>query len=349
MASRTIWKGFIQFSLVAVPVKAYTATASGGGHLAEPAPQGVPQPHPIQEVVPRARRSPVRPDRDGYEFAEGQYVVVDPDELEKIRSPKEKSLNIEGFIDADAVDATYFSGKTWYLRPTARSREALRAVRKVMSDANRVAFAQCRGQRPPAARDLRPLGGLIAGSMLSYSSEVKGFDEFEKEVVHMEVDPKELQLAKTLTDSLVVRDFDLSVYKDDYTEKLTQLIEAKVAGKQIVEPPAEEPAQVINLMEALQKSLAQAKAKPAAGGKPAKLTAPGTAEKAAGGRSEDVVTPCSSPPTIQSTRATPPSCDATSPPKPPRGSRPRRATDDARRGGSALPIGCRMTRSPASC
>jgi DNA end-binding protein Ku len=105
----------------------------------------------------------------------------------------------------------------------------------------------------------------------------------------MEVDPKELQLAKSLTDSLVVRDFDLSAYKDDYTEKLTQLIEAKVAGKQIVEPPAEEPAQVINLMEALQRSLAEAKAKPAAAaaganGKPPKLTAPGTAEKVAATR-----------------------------------------------------------------
>jgi DNA end-binding protein Ku len=286
MASRTVWKGFIQFSLVAVPVKAYTATASGGGRIS------LNQLHKechsriqYKKSCPQHGEVPADQIVSGYEFADGQYVVIEPDEIEKIRSTKEKSLNIEGFIEADSVDATYFSGKTWYLvpdGPVAQKPYAL--LRKVMIESKRVAFARVVVSGRQQLVMLRPLGGLIAGSMLSYSSEVKGFDEFEKEVVTLEVDAKEMQLAKTLTDSLVVRDFDISAYKDDYTEKLTQLIEAKVAGKQIVEPPAEEPAQVINLMEALYQSLAAAKSKPAASGKPPKLTAPGTAEKAAAGR-----------------------------------------------------------------
>ena len=286
MASRTVWKGFIQFSLVAVPVKAYTATASGGGRIS------LNQLHKechsrIQYKKSCPQHGEVAADQivSGYEFAEGQYVVIEPDEIEKIRSPKEKSLNIEGFIDEDSVDPTYFSGKTWYLTPDGPvAQKPYALLRKVMLESKRVAFARVVVSGRQQLVMLRPLGGLIAGSMLSYSSEVKGFEEFEKEVVPLEVDAKEMQLAKSLTDSLVVRDFDISAYKDDYTEKLTQLIEAKVAGKQIVEPPAEEPAQVINLMEALQQSLAAAKTKPAASGKPPKLTAPGTAEKAAAGR-----------------------------------------------------------------
>ena len=286
MASRTVWKGFIQFSLVAVPVKAYTATASGGGRIS------LNQLHKechsriqYKKTCPTHGEIPADQIVSGYEFADGQYVVIEPDEIEKIRNPKEKSLNIEGFIEEDSVDPTYFSGKTWYLTPDGPvAQKPYALLRKVMLESKRVAFARVVVSGRQQLVLLRPLGGLIAGSMLSYSSEVKGFEEFEKEVVPLEVDAKEMQLAKTLTDSLVVRDFDISAYKDDYTEKLTQLIEAKVAGKQIVEPPAEEPAQVINLMEALQQSLAAAKTKPAASGKPPKLTAPGTAEKAAAGR-----------------------------------------------------------------
>jgi DNA end-binding protein Ku len=288
MASRTVWKGFIQFSLVAVPVKAYTATASGGGRIS------LNQLHKdCHSRINYKKSCPVHGDVpadqivSGYEFAEGQYVVVESDELEKLRSAKEKSINIEGFIDAAAIDSAYLSGKTWYLTPDGPiAQKPYSLLRKVLTDSKRVGFARVVVSGRQQLVVLRPLGGLIAASMVSYCSEVKGIDEFEKEVVPVEVDPKEMQLAKTLTDSLVVRDFDLSAYKDDYTEKLTQLIEAKVAGKQIVEPPAEEPEQVINLMEALQKSISQEKSKASTttGGKPPKLTAPGTAEKAAATR-----------------------------------------------------------------
>ena len=286
MASRTVWKGFVQFSLVSVPVKAYTATASGGGRIS------LNQLHKeCHSRIQYKKTCPVHGDVpadqivSGYEFADDQYVVIEPDEIEKIRSAKEKSINIDGFIDAGAVDPAYFSGKTWYLTPDGPiAQKPYALLRKVLTDANRVAFARVTVSGRQQLVMLRPLHGLLVASMLSYSSEVKGADEFIKEVVPMEVDPRELQLAKSLTDSLVVHDFDISAYKDDYTEKLQQLIEAKVSGKQVVEAPAEEPAQVINLMEALQRSLEQTKAK-ATGttGKPAKLTAPGTAEKAASG------------------------------------------------------------------
>ena len=287
MASRTVWKGFLQFSLVSVPVKAYTASATGGGKIS------LNQLHKechsrIQYKKSCPTHGELRADEivSGYEFAEGQYVVIEPDEIEKLRNAKEKSINIESFLSADSIDPAYYNGTTWYLTPDGPlGQKPYGLLRKVMTDANRVAFARVVLRGKQQLLMLRPVGdGLIAATMLVYDQELKDPAEFETEVVRTEFEPKELQLAKTLTGQLVSREFDIAAFEDDYTKNLQKLIEAKIAGKQIVEPPAEEPAQVINLMEALQKSLAQTKAKAATSGKPPKLSAPGTAEKAAAAR-----------------------------------------------------------------
>jgi DNA end-binding protein Ku len=116
-------------------------------------------------------------------------------------------------------------------------------------------------------------------SLLAYDAELKKLKEFEDEVPRLEVSPQELKLASTLMGQLTLEDPDLSQYQDDYAAKLTQLIESKIAGKQVIEQAgAEESPQIINLMEALQRSIAEAK-KPG-GGKPAKMVASGSAGKA---------------------------------------------------------------------
>jgi len=121
---------------------------------------------------------------------------------------------------------------------------------------------------------------LLAMAELSYAQELKNPADFSGEVTKVEVDPAEVKLAKTLTDAMAANDFDISAYKDSYADNLTALIEAKIQGKEVVAPPAEDAPQVINLMEALQRSVeATKKASAAAGAKPAKLVAPGAAEK----------------------------------------------------------------------
>jgi DNA end-binding protein Ku len=124
---------------------------------------------------------------------------------------------------------------------------------------------------------VRPLDNLLAMSFLNYATEVKPVADFHDESPTVEVNPKELDLAKTLMKSLAVEDFDLGAYTDDYTEKLTKLIDAKQKGEEIVTGSSSEaPApQVSNLIEALQASLEQAKK--SGGGakaKPGKLVAP---------------------------------------------------------------------------
>jgi DNA end-binding protein Ku len=124
-------------------------------------------------------------------------------------------------------------------------------------------------------------------SFLNYQQEIKSPGEFKDEVPKLEVSPDEMKLAKTLMDALAVRDFDFGQYHDKYVENLTKLIEAKAAGQEVVAPAAEEQPQVINLMEALQKSIDAAKqareATGAAAGKPPKQVAPSRAVAAAAG------------------------------------------------------------------
>jgi DNA end-binding protein Ku len=120
---------------------------------------------------------------------------------------------------------------------------------------------------------LRPMDRLLAMTVLNYEPEVTKPSAFEEEAPQAELSSEELKLAKTLISMSTPKKFDFSAYKDVYTEKLTQLIEAKVAGKEIVAPPAEEHAQIINLMDALKASVANAQQKEPKTAKPPKKMA----------------------------------------------------------------------------
>src|SRR5262249_15600562 len=104
---------------------------------------------------------------------------------------------------------------------------------------------------------LRPMNGLISMTLLNYDQQITKPSTFNDEVVRPAVEPEELKLMKTLIDASTPKEFDYAKYKDTYTEKMTKLIEAKVTGQQIVAPPVQEHAQIINLMDALKQSVAQ--------------------------------------------------------------------------------------------
>jgi len=281
MAARSVWKGFIRFSLVAVPVKAYTATNSAGGAVS------LNQLH--KECNSRIQYKKVCPTHgelqaadivSGHEFSPGQYVVIDPEEIDKLRTQGDKAINVSSFIDADKLDPLYYSGRTYYLVPDGPvGQKPYSLLQQTLKDSNKFAFAQVVFSGKEQIVVLRPVNNLIVMSMLSYGAEVKAISEFEPEAPKVDLSQEELKLAKTLTDTMAVDDFDISEYKDKYAENLTKLIEAKVSGKQIVAPPTEDTPQVINLMEALQKSLDEAK-KTMKPSKPAKQVAPSSGEKA---------------------------------------------------------------------
>jgi DNA end-binding protein Ku len=282
MASRSVWKGFIRFSLVSVPVKAYAGAASGGGVSLNQLHRECNSRVQYKKVCPTHGELKADDIVSGYQFDKDRYVVIEPDELDKLWRESDKAVNIESFVPCDAIEPRYYSGRTNFLVPDGPiALKPYGLLHRVMTQANRHGFAKVVLSGKEQLVLLRPVENLLAMSFLSYASEVKSLDEFRGEAPTIEVDPAELKLAKTLVDQLTVSEFDLSEYKDSYTENLTKLVQAKVKGEEIVSPPDEVAPQVANLMEALQKSVASASAK-AKGGKPPKRMAPSVAATADG-------------------------------------------------------------------
>lgn len=260
MPPRASWKGFLNLSLVSVPVKAYTATNTGGqirlnqlhsvcnSRIKQPAMCSVCGEIPRDEIV------------KGYEYAKDQYVVLDLKELDKLRSEDEgRAIRIDAFIRPEAIDPVHYSDSNYYLVPDgpagqksyalfhqAMARESLHCVaRVVLHNKEQLVL-------------VRPLERLLCMTVLKYTSQVKLPAAFDDELAEAEVSDTEYELARTLVEQTTVAEFDLSSYKDEYTDKLTQLIEKKVAGEEIIGAPAVESGQVISLMDALKASVEQA-------------------------------------------------------------------------------------------
>src|SRR6185295_5295265 len=142
MAARSLWKGFLKLSLVSVPVKAYSTSSSGGGTIT------LNQLHAecnsrIQYKKTCPVHSEVKDIVSGYEYAKDQYVVIDTDELDKLRTEDDKAIRVDVFVTPDAIDSTYLTGKSYYLVPEGPvGPKAYQVIYQAMVDADRNAVAQ---------------------------------------------------------------------------------------------------------------------------------------------------------------------------------------------------------------
>lgn len=288
MPPRSSWKGYIKLSLVSVPVQAFTAQVSGGGEI------HLNQLH--EECNSRIRYKKVCPIHgevsndeivSGYEYAKGQYVVVEGNELDKLRTESDRAINIDTFISPDELDPIYYDGRTYYLVPdTPVGHKPYAVLYKALEDENKYGVAQVVFSGKEQLVLIRPYEGLLTMTMLHFDHQIRKPAAFRDEVVESDVSAQELKLAKMLIEASTTDKFDFAGYEDLYTKKLTELIEAKVEGKEVVAPPAEEETQVINLMDALRQSVAKAKREPAAKTlrKPGKKMAPSRRPAAAAAR-----------------------------------------------------------------
>jgi DNA end-binding protein Ku len=259
MPARSSWKGFLKLSLVSVPVKAYTATASSSGEIR------LNQLHAeCHSRINYKKTCPVHGEVSndqivsGYEYSKGQYVLVDPEELEKLRTEDEKAINIDSFIPQDSVDPTYFSGRSYYLIPDGPvGQKPYGLLVEGMVELKRNAIAQVVMHGRDQLVLIRPMDGLLNMAILNYDAQVTKPAAFSEEVTKPALASEELALAKTLIEASSPKKSDLAKYKDQYTAKLTELIQKKVAGEEVVAPPVHDQAQIINLMDALRASVAQ--------------------------------------------------------------------------------------------
>jgi DNA end-binding protein Ku len=217
----------------------------------------------------------------GYEYSKGQYVVVDRNEL---RAEADKSINVDAFVAAGSIDCLYHSGKNFYLVPDGPvGQKPYSLIRQSMAEENLHAVAQVVMSNKEHVVLLRPIGRVLTMTVLEYKEDVKEPAGFEDDVVETSPSAQEKKLTRQLIESMVRKDFDLGDYRDEYTRKMTEIIEAKVEGRELVTPPVTEQAEVINLMDALKKSVQQVAppAKVSNGKKPSRATASSSRQRTA--------------------------------------------------------------------
>ena len=268
MAPRTSWKGFVKLSLVSVPVKAYTANDPGSQIRLNQLHCECNTRIAYKKVCPVHGEVGNDQITRGYEHAKGQYVVIEDEELDKLRTKSDRSVNIEGFVAPDALDPVYHAGRTYYLLPDGPvGQKPYRLLVRGMQENQVHALAQVVISQREQLVLLRPLDDMLAMTILSHKAKVKASDLFQDEIEDSECTPEELQLARMLIDASRLQDFDYGSYTDRYVEKLSELIRLKVEGADVVQAEDVEEPKIINLMEALKQSVAEAQGAAAAAGK----------------------------------------------------------------------------------
>lgn len=273
MPAHSSWKGHLKISLASIPVQAYTASA--GKETSELA---LHQLHKTcksriqyQKVCPIHGVVTKNDIVSGYEYAKGQYAILEPDELASLGAAFEKSLNIDAFVTPDQIDPVYAAGQTYYLVPDGRVGDKPYAIiRDSLFKDGLYGVGEVVIARKQRLVRLRATERLLIIDMLHYEGELRFAAAFEDEVRTVSVTANDLKLAQSLIDQMKQPHFHPEQYADDYMERMQELIKSKVKGKKITAPAAEEGADVINFMDALKKSVkAVSKPRPASASKKA--------------------------------------------------------------------------------
>ncbi|MCA9751753.1 MAG: Ku protein, partial [Gemmatimonadetes bacterium] len=202
----------------------------------------------------------------GFEHTKDEYVVIDPEEVQKLRKKSEKAVDIECFVPRDQLDPMYFAGRAYYLQPDGPAgQKPYQLLRESMRDEDLYAIgtAILSGRTQMVA--IRPLEDLLVMNVLQYAEKVRQPGEFADGVKATKITAEEKKLTKMLVDATKREDFDYAQWKDEYVGEMRALIELKIEGQEVVAAPDVEEPKVINLMEALKASVEGArKAAPAA-------------------------------------------------------------------------------------
>jgi DNA end-binding protein Ku len=255
---RPIWRGAISFGLVNVPVKLYSAVQKktvrfNQLHDAD----GV----RIQQkrVCPAdGKEVPYEHIVKGYEISPDRYVVISPEELEALDPQKTRTIDIEDFVDLEEIDPLYYE-HPYYLVPDTGAAKAYKLLLAALQESKKVGIARVVLRSKEYLTAIRPSDGILTMETMLFADELvspEGLEELPDEDV--KASDREIDMARQLIDSLAA-DFDPTKYRDEYRERVLELIERKAEGKEVAtQPPVEEPAKVPDLMAALEASLAQA-------------------------------------------------------------------------------------------
>jgi DNA end-binding protein Ku len=254
MAARATWKGFLRVSLVNMPIKVFPATESSGTISFN-------QLHNVcQTRIQQKRWCPTCSTEvsnadivKGYEFEKGRYVVMSDEDVDKVRPTSTRIIDLVQFDDQAALDPMYVD-RTYYLAPDGQvSADAFAVMREGMKGKIGVGKLSLYGREYLVA--VKPHDRGLVMYTLHHAAEIRSMDSIEElATIPSKVKPQEIQLAKQVIGTFEKK-LDLAEYRDEYREGLQKIIDAKIAGEEVAAPSAETPPKVVNLMEALRKSL----------------------------------------------------------------------------------------------
>ncbi|MDQ1469674.1 MAG: end-binding protein Ku [Bryobacterales bacterium] len=277
----SIWKGHLTFGLVSFPVRLFAAARSesisfnqlhkeDGSRIKQVIfCQSEDKPIPRNEIV------------KGYEYEKGKYVVVDDEDIKKVAPKTARVMEIQEFVKGDEVDPVFLES-SYYMAPDEGGDKPYALLFETMKQTKYYGIAKVAMHNREHVVILRPgEKGMILHTMY-YADEVRRADEFNTDASNLK--EKEVALAKMLVESLV-GEFEPAKYHDTYRDNLRAMIEAKIAGHTVVETPESRVAPVIDIMEALKRSLEMRKPPKvalAAGGSVQEIDAEGKSEAGAG-------------------------------------------------------------------
>jgi DNA end-binding protein Ku len=279
---RSIWSGAISFGLVNVPVKLYSAVSRKTVRF-----------HQLNREtgnrISQRRVDPVTEEEvayddivKGYELTKDSYVVITPEELEALDPEKTRTIDIEDFVDLEDIDPIFYD-HPYYLVPDTGASKAYGLLLNAMQESGKVAIAKVVLRSKEQLVAIRPQDDLLCMETMIFADEVVSHDSIDDlpEAKDLKASARELKMAQQLIESLST-EWEPEKYRDEYREKVLEMIERKAAGEQIaVQPEAPQPTKVPDLMAALEASLAAVKGSD--GDEPApkkKSSKSGTREKA---------------------------------------------------------------------
>src|SRR5215472_12806192 len=264
----SVWKGHLTFGLVTIPVRLFSAARSetiSFNMLHKDDHSRIRQVMYCQlEDKPIARTETVK----GYEYEKDRYVIVEEDEIRKVAPKTAKVMEILEFVKADQVDAIYLES-SYYVAPEEGGEKAYALLFTALKESGYYALAKVAMHNREHIIIMRPGDKGIVSHTMYYQDEIRQVEEFRTDTSL--VKDKELAMAKMLISPLEA-EFEPQKYHDSYRENLKKMIEDKIEGKKVVAAPAEHIAPVIDIMEALKRSLAEKK-------KPAQAATAVTAEE----------------------------------------------------------------------
>jgi DNA end-binding protein Ku len=254
----SVWKGSISFGLLSIPIRLFPAARSERINL-----------HQIHKKCHTRLRQPLYcptchriVERSevvkGYEYEKGKYILIENEELKKITPPSGKTMEIQAFVKGSQIDPIFFES-SYLAMPDKDNPKPYVLLVKALEDSDRVGIAKLTMHQREYTVFIRPRSHGLTIHTMYFVNEIRKVEGYGKIAEDVKVRPQEIKLAEQLVESLA-EDFKPQQYHDTFQERLKALIEAKREGKTIVEEERPKRAPVIDMMEALKRSLQETEA-----------------------------------------------------------------------------------------